>query len=95
VAQVKEACRKWLLKTYGDVHGAITDPEMRQSFCGLHLSAVKLWMEADELAATENDVAVLVTFWHAGKQVNTLVIVLSKERASVSATSTTGWCPVS
>jgi hypothetical protein len=52
-------------------------------------------MEADELAATENDVAVLVTFWHAGKQVNTLVLDLRKERASVSAMSTTGWCPVS
>ena len=66
-ANFQAMCKKWLVKEFGDVYAVITDNELLKSFCALSFRVVCVWAALDELVVhTENDVAVLLAFWHAG-----------------------------
>eukprot|EP00983_Pelagomonas_calceolata_P022636 712500-Pelagomonas_calceolata.AAC.4 len=67
--QVEGFCLRWLLYTFGDMWVTVTTEAKRAAFCNLCPAAVELWMGSDQLAGVENEVAVLVTLWHAGQQV--------------------------
>jgi len=61
-------CQSWLDEQFGDVYAVITDSELLQSFCALSFPAVHEWAASENLEVhVENDVAVLLAFWHAGE----------------------------
>uniref|UniRef100_A0A7S3R8P5 BTB domain-containing protein n=1 Tax=Dunaliella tertiolecta TaxID=3047 RepID=A0A7S3R8P5_DUNTE len=67
-SKVEGFCLRWLLYTFGDMWVTVTTEAKRAAFCNLCPAAVELWMGSDQLAGVENEVAVLVTLWHAGQQ---------------------------
>ncbi|KAF5837099.1 hypothetical protein DUNSADRAFT_4822 [Dunaliella salina] len=66
---VADACSRWLLKNFEDVHVVVTNEGKRAAFCELCPEAVILWAGMDNLcAASENDVAIALAYWASGEQ---------------------------